>query len=101
MCSPARWRSCGKVTWSGCGMHADSVLASVPKQGKTGKQGQSAGTSLSGKAKEPRPPRPAPLPPVFVDGKLLPSPEYGPLGYRQPMPKERSPPNMMGSKAIP
>ena len=78
-----------------------TVLASVPKQGKTGKQGQSAGTSLSGKAKEPRPPRPAPLPPVFVDGKLLPSPEYGPLGYRQPMPKERSPPNMMGSKAIP
>ena len=55
-----------------------TVLASVPKQGKTGKQGQSAGTSLSGKAKEPRPPRPAPLPPVFVDGKLLPSPEWVP-----------------------
>lgn len=27
MCSPARCSSCGKVTWSGCGQHADQVLA--------------------------------------------------------------------------
>lgn len=30
VCSPARCRACGKVTWSGCGMHASAVLASVP-----------------------------------------------------------------------
>ena len=30
----------------------------------------------SDEAKEPRPPRPAPLPPVFVGGKLLPTPEW-------------------------
>lgn len=29
MCSPARCGTCGKVTWSGCGQHADGVLASV------------------------------------------------------------------------
>jgi hypothetical protein len=29
MCSPASCRGCGKVTWSGCGMHADQVLSSV------------------------------------------------------------------------
>ncbi len=31
MCSPARCSSCGKTTWSGCGMHVDAVLARVPK----------------------------------------------------------------------
>ena len=30
MCSPALCRSCGKVTWSGCGMHADQVMTQVP-----------------------------------------------------------------------
>jgi hypothetical protein len=30
MCSPARCARCGKITWSGCGMHADSVLAKIP-----------------------------------------------------------------------
>ena len=34
MCSPARCSSCGKVTWSGCGQHADMVLASVPSDQK-------------------------------------------------------------------
>ncbi|NYI59057.1 hypothetical protein BKA22_001802 [Cellulomonas soli] len=30
MCSPARCSRCGKVTWTGCGMHVDSVMADVP-----------------------------------------------------------------------
>ena len=29
MCSPARCSNCGKITWSGCGQHADTVMASV------------------------------------------------------------------------
>jgi len=29
MCSPARCQRCGKVTWSGCGMHVDAVMASI------------------------------------------------------------------------
>lgn len=32
MCSPAPCRSCGKVTWSGCGMHVDQVMAGVPRE---------------------------------------------------------------------
>lgn len=31
MCSPARCSACGKVTWSGCGMHVDAVMADVPR----------------------------------------------------------------------
>ncbi|MBM7495761.1 hypothetical protein JOD48_000420 [Oerskovia paurometabola] len=27
MCSPARCGTCRKITWTGCGMHADEVLA--------------------------------------------------------------------------
>jgi hypothetical protein len=30
MCSPALCSACRKVTYSGCGMHVDQVLASVP-----------------------------------------------------------------------
>ncbi len=30
MCSPMRCSTCGKVTWTGCGMHAEMVLASFP-----------------------------------------------------------------------
>lgn len=30
MCSPARCRSCSKVTWSGCGQHVDAVMGRVP-----------------------------------------------------------------------
>lgn len=30
MCSPARCGKCGKITWSGCGMHVDQVMAGVP-----------------------------------------------------------------------
>jgi hypothetical protein len=30
MCSPAVCNQC-KITWTGCGAHADQVLANVPK----------------------------------------------------------------------
>ncbi len=30
MCSPVPCSTCGKTTWSGCGRHVDSVMASVP-----------------------------------------------------------------------
>jgi len=30
MCSPARCETCGKTTWTGCGMHVDEVMAGVP-----------------------------------------------------------------------
>ena len=30
MCVPATCPSCRKVTWSGCGMHVDQVMARVP-----------------------------------------------------------------------
>ncbi len=32
MCSPAVCPRCKKVTWSGCGMHVDQVMASVPPE---------------------------------------------------------------------
>ena len=34
VCSPATCFSCGKTTWSGCGMHADAVLARVPVEAR-------------------------------------------------------------------
>ena len=30
MCSPTRCDNCGKITWTGCGMHVDEVMADVP-----------------------------------------------------------------------
>ncbi len=30
MCQPALCATCGKITWTGCGLHADDVLAGVP-----------------------------------------------------------------------
>jgi hypothetical protein len=30
MCSPAVCSRCSKITWSGCGMHVDAVMAQVP-----------------------------------------------------------------------
>ncbi|MGA8250687.1 MAG: hypothetical protein WBW75_24465 [Mycobacterium sp.] len=30
MCYPIRCSRCGKITWAGCGQHADSVMKSVP-----------------------------------------------------------------------
>ena len=32
MCSPVRCRTCGKITWSGCGDHVDQVRARVPDE---------------------------------------------------------------------
>lgn len=32
MCSPAVCPRCRKVTWNGCGMHVDQVMASVPNE---------------------------------------------------------------------
>jgi len=31
MCSPVVCRQCNKITWSGCGMHVDQVMAGVPQ----------------------------------------------------------------------
>ena len=30
MCSPIRCNTCRKITWTGCGMHAEEVLAEFP-----------------------------------------------------------------------
>ena len=30
MCSKATCRKCGKITWSGCGMHVKQVMRGVP-----------------------------------------------------------------------
>lgn len=32
MCSPVVCNRCKKVTWSGCGMHVDEVMANVPRE---------------------------------------------------------------------
>ncbi len=32
MCSPVLCRSCGKVTWTGCGLHIEEALAGVPPE---------------------------------------------------------------------
>lgn len=32
MCSQIRCSSCGKITWTGCGMHVEEALAGVPKE---------------------------------------------------------------------
>ena len=29
MCSPIRCTTCGKVTWTGCGLHVEEALADV------------------------------------------------------------------------
>jgi len=29
MCSPARCARCGKITWTGCGMHLDAVMSNI------------------------------------------------------------------------
>ena len=34
MCSPAVCRSCGKVTYSGCGQHVDQVLRGVAPENR-------------------------------------------------------------------
>jgi hypothetical protein len=30
MCRAVTCKKCGKITWAGCGMHVDQVLAAVP-----------------------------------------------------------------------
>lgn len=32
MCMPARCRSCGKASYSGCGMHVEDVLGHLPAE---------------------------------------------------------------------
>lgn len=32
MCSKATCRKCGKITWSGCGMHVKQVMSGVPSE---------------------------------------------------------------------
>lgn len=34
MCSPATCHSCGKATYSGCGMHVDQVLGHVAPENR-------------------------------------------------------------------
>lgn len=31
MCQAVTCRTCGKVTWSGCGQHVDQVMRGVPQ----------------------------------------------------------------------
>jgi hypothetical protein len=31
MCRAVTCKKCGKITWAGCGMHVDQVLAHVPR----------------------------------------------------------------------
>ena len=47
MCYPVSCSTCGKTTWSGCGMHVDQVMKSVPKD-KQCEGHQSQGSSLFG-----------------------------------------------------
>jgi hypothetical protein len=30
MCTPVHCRTCGKVTWAGCGAHVDELRAKIP-----------------------------------------------------------------------
>ncbi len=34
MCSPAICRTCSKITYSGCGMHVEQVLAQFPAENR-------------------------------------------------------------------
>ncbi len=34
MCSPITCTTCGKTTWTGCGLHIDSALEGVPAAGR-------------------------------------------------------------------
>jgi hypothetical protein len=36
MCSPARCRTCGLTTWSGCGAHVDQVMRRIPEAQRCG-----------------------------------------------------------------
>lgn len=50
MCYPVQCRSCGKTTWSGCGMHVDDVMRNVPAAQRCSghpKEASDRGTLLS------------------------------------------------------
>jgi len=32
MCSPVVCPRCKKITWSGCGNHADQIMAAIPEE---------------------------------------------------------------------
>jgi hypothetical protein len=32
MCNPAVCNRCKKITWTGCGMHVETVMAGVPPE---------------------------------------------------------------------
>lgn len=34
MCSPIACATCGKTTWTGCGLHVDEALAGVPAEAR-------------------------------------------------------------------
>ncbi|WP_146843860.1 hypothetical protein [Cellulomonas composti] len=49
MCTAVTCRTCGKVTWSGCGQHVDEVMRDVPQDRRCPghPKGESAGGFLS------------------------------------------------------
>ncbi|MEO5653065.1 MAG: hypothetical protein ABIN79_11270 [Marmoricola sp.] len=34
MCRTVKCRQCSKITWAGCGMHVDEVMAGVPSSAR-------------------------------------------------------------------
>jgi len=52
MCSKATCRKCGKITWSGCGMHVKQVMRGVPaaQQCTCGSKAQKPATPAAAKA---------------------------------------------------
>ena len=45
MCQPAVCKQCAKVTWRGCGMHVEQVMAGVPASNRCSCERTSAGGS--------------------------------------------------------
>ena len=70
-------------------------LPHAPKAAKAAKQSQGTGKSGSAQPKGPPPPRPAPFPPVVVNGKTLPTPEW----VRENHGNKREPPMKWDSRA--
>lgn len=46
MCRAHKCRQCSKVTWSGCGMHVDEVLAGIPSSARCAGNHAEPGPSL-------------------------------------------------------
>ena len=53
MCRAVACQVCGKVTWKGCGMHVDQVLAGVPAGARCG--GHPKARRPEGRLAEPDP----------------------------------------------